>query len=267
MSALKHKLMCLGCDTKLNKSVDRKKLVSDEVESNAFSPCLKRRIAVDYILCNKCRLFIYRNNSDKDSDCETEPDLSPSDATSDDLTFEVKVKSKEALSETEYFEIPIQRTVATHKYCCICFSMKNSTVIPEDGRIQSYIKKNIFIPPGNRCCTTNILKNRIYEEYLGHLKEYSNTASLSASELSKVIEILSIKCDLTLLDKIGEFSLSEKQIKIFTGLSWENLLEIKGFMTSSRNSQSRSVIQALIVFLFKLRTENYNKLFKKLFDV
>ena len=97
----------------------------------------------------------YNNNSDKYSDCESETDLSPSGATSDDSAFEVKVKLKEAVSEAEYFEIPIQRTVATHKYCCICFSMENLTVIPEEVRIQSYIKMKMFIPPGNRCCTYN----------------------------------------------------------------------------------------------------------------
>ena len=68
------------------------------------------------------------------------------------------------------------------------------------------------------------------------------------------METLSIKCDSTLLKKIGEFSLSEKQVQVFTCLSWENLLEIKEMMTSMRNSQSRSVIQAIVVFLFKLRT-------------
>ena len=103
--------------------------------------CLERRIAVDGILCYKCRLSIYRNNSDKNSDCETVSDRSPSDATSDDPTFEVKVKSKEAVSKTEYFEIPIQRVVAIHKYFCICFSMKNLTIIPEEARIKSYIKR------------------------------------------------------------------------------------------------------------------------------
>ena len=91
--------------------------------------------------------------------------------------------------------------------------MKNLTVIPEEARIQPYIKKKIFIPPGNRCCTTHILKNGIYEE------------------------------DSTLLDKIGEFSLSEKQIQIFTGFSWENLLEIKDLMTSLRNSQFRNILK------------------------
>ena len=98
MPALQQKLMFLGCNTELEKSVGRKKLVSEEVEKNAFFRCLNRRIAVDDILCNKCRLSIYKNNSAKDSDCETETDFFPSDATYDDPTFKVKVKSKEAVS-------------------------------------------------------------------------------------------------------------------------------------------------------------------------
>ena len=89
MSTLQQNPMCVGCDSKLEKSVGRKKLVSDEVEANAFSRCLKKRIAVDDIPFNKCRLSIYRNNSGKDSDCETKTDLSPSHATSDEPTFEV----------------------------------------------------------------------------------------------------------------------------------------------------------------------------------
>ena len=50
------------------------------------------------------------------------------------------------------------------------------------------------------------------------------------------MEILVIKCDSPVFDKIGELSLSEKQIKIFTGLFRENFLEIKDLMTSLRNS-------------------------------
>ena len=119
--------------------------------------------------------MIYGNTSDKESDCKTRTDLFPSDATSDDPT-----------------------------------SMRNLTVILEGPRIQSYIKKEMFIPPGNRCYTNHILKNRIYEGDLGHFRVYSNTTSLSASELSNIMETLSIKCDSTLLDKIDKFNLSEK---------------------------------------------------------
>ena len=81
------------------------------------------------------------------------------------------------------------------------------------------------------------------------------------------MKTLSIKCHSTLLDRIGEFTLSKKQIKIFTGLSWENLFDIKDSINSLHNSQSRSVIQALIVFLFELRTGNSNKLLASIFNI
>ena len=59
--------------------------------------------------------FFYSNiNSDEDPDRETKTDLSHSDSTSDKPAFEVQFKSKEAVSQAEYFDIPIQRTVATH---------------------------------------------------------------------------------------------------------------------------------------------------------
>lgn len=267
MSTLKNKVICAGCDIFLRKSMGKKKLIKNEVEANTFSCSLKRVIAIDDMLCNKCRLSIYRWNYDKKPDYRTEAVLSSPKSTSADPLFETKIKLKEAVSETEYIEILMQRTVATHKYCCICSSTKNITVVPEEARMQSYIKKKIFIPAGNRCCKSHIIKNRIYEEDLDSLKVYSNTTSLSALELSNIMETLSIKCDSTLFDKIGEFSLSEKQVEVFTGLSWENLLEIKDMMTSLRNTQSRTVIQGLVIFMFKLRTGNSNKIIASVFNI
>ena len=67
-----------------------------------------------------------------------------------------------------------------------------------------------------------------------------------------MMQTLSIKSDSALFAKIGGFSLSEKKIKIFTGLNWENIIQIKDMFTSHRNTESRSVVQSLIVFLFKL---------------
>ena len=88
----------------------------------------------------------------------------------------------------------MQRTVAIHKYCCLCLSSNNMTIIPAEVRTQCYINKKIFIPPGNRCCKTHLIKNRIYEEDLKLLKTHSNTTKLTVSELFKVMETLSIKC-------------------------------------------------------------------------
>ena len=123
----------------------------------------------------------------------------------------------------ERIQLPIQRTVATHKYCCLCFSTSNLTTIPEEARAQSYVKKKIYIPQRNRCCRAHIIKNRIIVEDLGLLKVHSNTSSITALELSKVMKTLSVRCDSSLFDKVGEYSLSEKQLQVFPGLNWEQL--------------------------------------------
>jgi len=57
-----------------------------------------------------------------------------------------------------------------------------------------------------------------------------------------------------------DFSLSEEQIAVFTGLTWENIIQLRDMMISMRNSENRNVTQALVVFLFKLRSGNSNKL-------
>ena len=74
------------------------------------------------------------------------------------------------------------------------------------------------------------------------------------------METLSVRCDSSLFDKVGEHSLFEKQLQVFTGLNWEQLNALKEMLISLRNSQSRSVTQALVFFLFKLRTGNSNKM-------
>ena len=80
------------------------------------------------------------------------------------------------------------------------------------------------------------------------------------SELSELLEGLTIECDITILDKVGDFSLSEEKIHLFTGLTWENIIELREMLTSVRNSQTRDVTEALVVFLLKLRSGNSNKM-------
>ena len=146
-----NKLMCGGCDVILRKTRGIKMLMNNADEAKAFSSCLKRVIVVCDILCFKCRLTVYReDNADKNLECETETGLSAFGSTSNDPTFELKLKSNQADSEIEYVEIAMQGSVATHKYCCFCFSSNNITVIPAEVCTQCYIKKKNFIPLGNR---------------------------------------------------------------------------------------------------------------------
>lgn len=137
-------MKCAGCNTFLKKIKGKKKIVKNVNEANNFSSSLQRIIIVNDILCNKCRLSIYKNkNLGKDAESETERD-SPSDT--DDPTFEIQFRPEETITEIECIEIPIQRTVATHKYCCICSLSDNLTIIPEEARISAYIlrKKSTY---------------------------------------------------------------------------------------------------------------------------
>ena len=198
-----------------------------------------------------------------------EENVSPfvNESINNDPTFEIILKSNDEIPDVGRIQLPIQRTVATHKYCCLCLSTTNLTTIPEEARAQSYVKKKIYIPQGNLCCRAHIIKNRIFDEDLGLLKVHSITSSITALELSKVMETLSVKCDSSLFDKVGEYSLSGKQLQVFTGLNWEQLNSLKEMLISLRNSQSRSVTQEPAVFLIKLRTGIFNKMLSSILQL
>ena len=85
---------------------------------------------VDDILSHICRLSIYKKglrnatNSDKE-------DASPSnnESINNESTFEIKLKSNDKILDVDRTELSIQRTVASHKYCYLCFSTVYLTMI------------------------------------------------------------------------------------------------------------------------------------------
>jgi len=187
---------CPGCDKFLFKKRGQKKKIETEDEATIFSTKLQRTIVVNDILCSKCRIFQYKKE-------KLDVDFSifgndQSQSTSDDSSINIRLKPEVQESNIERIEVPIQRTISTHKYCCLCSATTNLSVIPEEARMQSYIKTKIYIPVSNRCCRHHLIKNRFYDEDLGLLKVYSNSSSLSASELTKMMGSLSIKCDSSL---------------------------------------------------------------------
>ena len=73
-----------------------------------------------------------------------------------------------------------------------------------------------------------------------------------------MMESLSIRCDSNLYDQIGDFSLSEKYLFVFTRLTWKNTRQLRDMLTLMRDRHTRSVTQTLVVFLFKFRTGDSN---------
>jgi len=154
-------------------------------------------------------------------------------------------------------EVSIQRTISTHKYCCLCSATTNLSVIPEEVHIQSYIKIKIHIPTGNRCCRHYLIKNRFYDKDLGLLKVFSNSSSISTSELTKMIESFYQMWFQPLWQNWRLQSFQETTSCLHRS-TWENIILLRDMMTSMLNRQTRIITQTLVIFLFELCTGNSN---------
>ena len=63
----------------------------------------------------------------------------------------------EVQEDVEHIGIRMKRTLATHKYCYVCYEKQDLTVVRKRVRVQFYVDKKIYIPKGNRCCQANLM--------------------------------------------------------------------------------------------------------------
>lgn len=252
---------CKNCSKFLRKDNKFRKIIKTKNEAEKYSHCFNKNISVSDVICNKCRLSIYKQealtsrsivgDTDSDSDPMT---VEPVDTNNDD-DFMCRITNPE---EDNYIEMPFPRVVSTHRFCIICRAEVNLRIISLETRCDVFARKKIFIPDGDRCCNEHMIGGRIYEDDLSRLCIISNTSRIKKSELVTFLNILAETANLSLFDRI-ENGISEDQLKALTGLTWENVIELKHMLPSMRSTKTRSVTQALIVFLFKLRTGNSNR--------
>lgn len=174
-----------------------------------------------------------------------------SQSSTDDPSFVVKEPVN-----IELIEMPFPRVVSTHKHCFLCYSSSTTITVPSQARLQAFQKRKLFIPKGNRCCPTHLINGRFYSDDLARLKIHAGTSMIEVSDLTFFLNDLSNAHELK--QQIGDGTLSDQRLKTLTGLNYVNLNELCGKMKSMRNSKTRNILQALVVFLFKMRTGNSN---------
>ncbi|KAF5292242.1 hypothetical protein FQA39_LY14057 [Lamprigera yunnana] len=102
-------------------------------------------------------------------------------------------------------------------------------------------------------------ENRFYESELEKIKPVANEYHIPKGKLTKFIEGLSSAANISKIHRtIGNSSMLDENVRILTGLSWYNFSNLCQ-KTSMPDSESRNVMQALITFLFKMRTGNCNE--------
>uniref|UniRef100_T1HU43 Uncharacterized protein n=1 Tax=Rhodnius prolixus TaxID=13249 RepID=T1HU43_RHOPR len=177
-----------------------------------------------------------------------------------DPSYVVRVREP---THRETIEMPFKRVVVTHKYCCICLvEDKNYVVVPFKARLQVFISSRIFIPKNNRCCPKHLINDRFYVDEIPKLHVVSSKSTIDFDELTLVLNTLSNTCNNSLFD-----NLSDERIKSLTGFTVEEINTLKNLLISMRNSENRSINQALFAFLFKLRTGNSNSITASIFNI
>lgn len=169
---------CIKCQTKMRHTPGFTFIASEEMATEVTC-WLKENVDVGELfyrtafvgtpLCQKCgtKFRFHRSNKKKAeqekpvnvtvqvveeespiTQSSSSQSLSSQSSTNDPT---VKFKENEPKKEIEVVELPIKRTVSTHKYCCLCGStdIKKLTQISFNARSHAYTQTQIFIPKGH----------------------------------------------------------------------------------------------------------------------
>ncbi|RNA36622.1 Vacuolar sorting-associated 13C [Brachionus plicatilis] len=143
--------------------------------------------------------------------------------------------------------INIPRTGASHKKCVICNRLnqyQNLTLISDEAVFHAYVHTGIIIPFKCRACPGHFNEIKLFKEsVLQKMTCYKDTTELSKVSL---VFFSSISPDYYYRKNVSKYCI--------TGFTRNEYLVILNCIKSMRSSNTRSVCQALAVYLFWLKT-------------
>lgn len=177
-----------------------------------------------------------------------------------DVIYEKNVKLETCNRlKRDSISISIPRTITTHKYCILCKSDKVKLKrLTMDVIIETFIMSKILIPNDSRCCLKLFDDNGfLSQESIENLNIASDTSSIGANDLAKFF------CNFrktrlmnnSIFDKFNSFSLiNSEQTIILIGFTKEEMFYIVDSLKCLNDSPARSKCQAVVVYLFWLRS-------------
>ncbi|KAJ8683762.1 hypothetical protein QAD02_019554 [Eretmocerus hayati] len=274
---------CVHCYQSSRKLPKSEQIVLTDQSIQRISEFFEEDLRVGSLICKKCYGSLYKRASKRarvdepvptqnvqhaqtsqgsqSSNFSESPPI-PSQQSSGEL-YEVPEKK-----EIEYVNVPFARTIISHGYCFICRAKNDIVDVPEEARLQVFSLRQIYIPKRNRCCLRHLIQKRLlYRSEVDDLTIYSNECSIPSSEFSSFMSRLSNKVNEGLFEHIGDWSISDARLKVFTGLTSDELKDLVSRMKSLRASENRNAIQAVVTCLFKLRTGNSDEVIASILDL
>ena len=163
--------------------------------------------------------------------------------------------------------LPIAITPKTEARCFIC-GENNRNRIPKRAIDDVWHKKKIRIPYNNRCCSRHLINNLFTEEALEQIHAEHEQSYATPEEFAQWFKNLDLPQQPKFKLKLQFSTLDPEDYGLLTGFSKEQFDNILSFIEIDlRNTDTRTIRDALGLFLVKLRTNMTHRLLQFLFDI
>ncbi|KAH9512011.1 hypothetical protein DERF_010427 [Dermatophagoides farinae] len=272
---------CPICNFRLRScsNVDRK-LIKSQEDIDKVLRLMNKPVEIGDILCAKCNKKLCTQISLEKKQLLSDPEPCISSMCADiSERFEstlfisdfssTTINNQSILADPTYeytpivkemIEMPFSRPIISHCYCFICSSKSDLKDIPIEARLQVFLKRRILVPKRNRCCKQHLMNKWLYEDEIDNIKIVSDKCELELSDMAKFMDLLAPDAtSFNFQDKIDKRLMPQCQLYALTGHNWKDIDHLQSLITSMRNTSKRTVIQAIVTFLCKLRTGNANR--------
>lgn len=217
-------------------------------------------------ICGRCSRYAYEGNT---SNCPSQPSSSQqTDVISDTPSGPLCQGSPPSIN------LKIRTATKSHAYCFICKKPGPKLVnVPAQVRTDVFIKHNILITSGSRCCPRHFQDSTLStfeESAISDLCTVESTFVNRSTVLALLNTIRQSACSSAnnrlSFDNLALFS--EDDILNLTGIGkadFEDLLQC--VQPKVRQTPARSAATTLGIFLFKLKSGLSNKILATLFNI
>ena len=151
--------------------------------------------------------------------------------------------------------LPFSRRSVTHNRCIICKSSTPLVIIPYLAKLRVFINKRILITEKSRCCKRHLKGDYFKEEEMNRIRAVSDTTTLTAPEISELLNELCKCAQRGLLDFENSGALTDTDYYRLTGLSGLQFNNIfKKIDGEIRSTSGRGARTCLAILLVKLKT-------------
>ena len=157
--------------------------------------------------------------------------------------------------ETLVMNIPFKASGISGSSCICCHVDQQLTRISDVGRRDAFMKEQVWIKKGARACKSHFEGERLKIEAIGAIDIRTKKLDLEADEFMTFIEGLTSNMDSSFFIKfrdIKQLGISDDECKAFTGYNKAVFRDIVTSLKSLRNSDKRTVSQAVAIYMTRL---------------